>query len=86
VLYVPLELQFQLKPPTTLKLLSGISGSLSAFGDTYQVPLGLGLMQSLNKHFDLGARLSFDNLLGNQPDGANRADLRSLAILLNIRS
>jgi hypothetical protein len=86
VLYVPLELQFQLRPPTTLKLLSGISGNLSAFGDTYQVPLGLGLVQSLNKHFDLGARFSFDNLLGNQPDGVNRADLRSLAILLNIRS
>ena len=85
-LYVPVELEYQLGAPTMLKLLSGISGSLSNFGDTYQAPLGVGLVQNLNKHFDLGARFSFDNLLGQQPQNVGRADTRSLAILLNIRS
>jgi hypothetical protein len=86
VLYVPLELQFQLAPPTILKVLTGIAGTTSGFGDTYQVPLGLGLLQNLNKHFDLGARFSFDNLLGKQPADVGRADLRSFAVLLNVRS
>jgi hypothetical protein len=85
-LYVPLELEYQLGAPTMFKVLSGISGSWSAFGDTYQAPLGLGLVQNLTTHLDLGARFSFDNLLGKQPQGVGRADTRSLAVLLNIRS
>ena len=85
-LYVPLELEYQLGAPTTFKVLSGISGNLSRFGDTYQAPLGVGLVHNLTKHLDLGARLSFDNLLGQPPMGVGRADTRSLAILLNIRS
>jgi hypothetical protein len=85
-LYIPLELEYQLGAPTTFKVLSGISGAWSKLGDTYQVPLGLGLVQNLTTHVDLGARFSFDNLLGQQPQGVGRADTRSLAILLNIRS
>jgi hypothetical protein len=86
VLYVPLELEYQLGAPTTFKVLSGISGGLSTLGDTYQVPLGIGLVQNLTEHVDLGARFSFDNLLGQEPQGVGRADTRSLAVLLNIRS
>lgn len=85
-LYIPLELQFQAAAPTTLKLLTGLSGELSAFGDTYQIPFGVGVMQNLNEHFDLGARFSFDNLLGETPEGADSTDARSFAILLNVRS
>lgn len=85
-LYIPLELEYQLGAPTTFKVLSGISGAWSKLGDTYQAPLGLGLVQNLTTHVDLGARFSFDNLLGQQPQGVGRADTRSLAILLNIRS
>ena len=85
-LYVPLELEFQLGALTTFKVLTGILGDLSSFGDSYQAPLGVGLVRNLSAHFDLGARFSFDNLLGQQPQGAGRADTRSLAVLLNIRS
>jgi hypothetical protein len=85
-LFVPLELGFQAGAKTQVKLLTGILGQLSEFGDTYQVPVGLGVVQNLNKHFDLGARFSFDNLLGNQPEGVGAADTRSVAVLLNIRS
>ncbi|MEO8706154.1 MAG: hypothetical protein ABI867_39355 [Kofleriaceae bacterium] len=86
VLYVPVELQFQLAAPTTFKLVGGFIEGLSDFGDTYRVPVGIGLVQNLTKHLDLGARFSFDNLLGKQADEVDRADERSLAILLNIRS
>ena len=85
-IYIPLELQFQLGASTTFKLLSGLSGGLSAFGDTYEIPVGIGLLQNLTRHFDLGARFSFDNLLGHEQAGVGRADTRSLAVLVNIRS
>lgn len=86
VLYVPFELQFQVGASTTLRALSGLSGSLSAFGDTYQIPLGVGLVRNLNRHFDLGLRFSFDNLLGHQAPDVDGIDTRSLALLVNIRS
>ena len=85
-IYIPAELQFQLARATTFKLLTGLSGGLSAFGDSYEIPVGIGIVQNLNTHFDIGARFSFDNLLGAQPAGVGRGDTRSLALLLNIRS
>lgn len=84
--YVPLELSAQIGKQTTFKLLSGISGGLSTFGDSYQIPFGVGIVRNLTEHFDLGARFSFDNLLGQQPVGVSRTDTRSLAILVNVRS
>lgn len=84
-LFLPLELQYQLSAPTQLKLLSGINGSLDAFGDTYQVPVGVGLVQNLTENFDLGARFSFDNLLGETGEGVGRADARSIGVLANLR-
>lgn len=85
-LYIPLELQLQAGVSTTLKLLTGLSGGLSAFGDTYEVPVGLGVLQNLTRHFDLGLRFSFDNLLGHETTGVSRADTRSLALLINVRT
>jgi hypothetical protein len=84
--YMPVELQFQVGAATTLRLLGGLSGSLQAFGDSYEVPLGLGLVRNLNRHFDLGLRFSFDNLLGHTEPDLDRTDTRSLALLVNIRS
>lgn len=86
VVYVPLELAFQVAPKTQIKLLAGILGGITHFSDTYEVPVGIGIVQNLTKHFDLGARFSFDNLLGNQPANVGAADTRSVAVLLNIRS
>lgn len=84
-LFLPLELQYQVSAPATAKLLTGVSGSLSAFGDTLEVPLGVGVVHNLTETFDLGARFSFDNLLGHQADGVSRTDARSLAVQLLIR-
>jgi len=84
-LFIPVELQFQVGAAVSLKVLSGVLGQLSALGDTYQIPLGLGLVGNVSSHLDLGLRFSFDNLLGNVPDGVARADFRSLALLLTFR-
>jgi len=43
-LFIPVELQFQVGAAVSLKVLSGVLGQLSNLGDTYQVPLGLGLV------------------------------------------
>lgn len=84
--YMPVEIAYQVGAQTTFKLLTGLFGGLSRFGDTYEIPVGIGVVRNLNEHFDLGARFSFDNLLGAQPEGVGRGDERSLAILVNIRS
>lgn len=85
-LALPLELQYQLNAASSLKVLSGVTGSLSAFGDTLEVPLGVGLSHNLSEHLDLAARFSFDNLLGHHATGVGAADARSLAVLLAIRA
>jgi hypothetical protein len=85
LLFVPADLQFQVGDRVALKLLSGVTGVLSDLGETYEIPLGLGLVGNLSTTFDLGLRFSFDNLLGKQPAGVDRIDTRSVAVLLNVR-
>ena len=85
-LFIPLELQFQTTAALSVKVLSGVSGQLSALGDTYQVPLGLGLVGNVNSNVDLGVRFSFDNLLGHVATGVSRTDARSIGLLLTLRN
>jgi hypothetical protein len=85
-LFIPLELQIQATAAVSLKVLTGVTGQLSALGDTYRVPLGLGVVANLTRHLDLGLRFSFDNLLGHQATGESRADERSIGLLLIVRS
>jgi hypothetical protein len=84
-LFVPLELQFQLAPSTSLKFLTGITGHFSNLGDNYEIPVGIGAVYNVSTSMDLGLRFSFDNLLGAERTGVGRADVRSLALLLHIR-
>jgi hypothetical protein len=85
-LFIPLELQFQTTAALSVKVLSGVSGQLSALGDTYQVPLGLGLVGNVNSNVDLGVRFSFDTLLGHIATGTARTDTRSIGLLLTLRN
>ena len=85
-LFIPVELQFQVGAAVSLKVLSGVSGQLSDLGDTYQVPLGLGLVGNVSRHIDLGLRFSFDNLLGHVDTGVSRTDTRSIGLLLTLRT
>ena len=85
-LFIPVELAFQAADAVSLKVLSGVTGQLSALGDTYQVPLGLGVVGNLSRHLDLGLRFSFDNLRGGVPAGASRTDARSIGLLVTVRT
>ena len=86
MLFLPVELQVQASPAVAFKVLSGVLGQLSHLGDTYEIPLGVGLVGNINRNVDLGVRFSFDNLLGQVPEGASRTDARSLGLLLTLRS
>jgi len=85
-LFLPLELQIQASVAVSVKVLTGVTGQLSALGDTYRIPLGLGVVANLTPHLDLGLRFSFDNLLGHEAPGVSRADERSIGLLLIVRS
>jgi hypothetical protein len=85
-LFIPVELAFQATDAISLKLLSGVTGQLSSLGDTYHVPVGLGVVGNLSRHLDLGLRFSFDNLLGNVPAGESRTDARSIGLLVTVRT
>ena len=85
-LFIPVELQFQVGAAASLKVLSGVSGQLSELGDTYRVPLGLGLVGNVSSNVDLGVRFSFDNLLGHVFPGIARTDARSIGLLLTLRN
>ena len=85
-LFIPVELQFQVGAAVSVKLLSGVLGQLSELGDTYQIPVGLGLVGNVSRHVDLGLRFSFDNLLGTAPGTVIRNETRSLALLLTFRT
>jgi hypothetical protein len=84
-LFLPIELQFQATSAVSVKLLSGVTGRLSALGDTVRVPVGLGIVGNVNSSLDLGVRFSFDNLLGHQEAGVGRADVRSIGLLVVFR-
>jgi hypothetical protein len=83
--FMPVELQFQLSDRAVFKLLSGATGPLDHLDDQAQIPLGVALVLNLSPNLDLGARFSFDNLLGDHPPGVDAADQRSLALLLHLR-
>lgn len=85
-LFLPVELQFQAGRAVSLKVLSGVTGQLSALGDTYAIPLGVGVVGNVSRNADLGFRFSFDNLLGHAPPVGSRTDQRSLGLLLTFRS
>jgi hypothetical protein len=86
MLFIPVELQYQLQPMLALALQTGIWGSTEEFGDNYRAPLGILALYNVSPMLDVGARFSFDNLLGAKPDGApGRADARTLAVLANLR-
>jgi hypothetical protein len=84
-LFIPIELQYQVVPPVSFKILTGVLGPLSGFGDNYQIPVGLGVIGNLSEAIDVGLRFSFDNLLGKIPAGQTRTTASSLSLLMHLR-
>lgn len=71
ILDVPVAFQYQLQPQTALIVTSGLRESLRDFGDSYEIPLGLGANLALNHRLDLGGEFRLENLFG-QDGGIER--------------
>ncbi len=72
VLRVPVSLQFQAQPQTNIFATSGLRESLRDFGDSYEIPLGVGATFALNHRLDLGGEFRLDDLFGRDGGFARR--------------
>jgi len=84
ILTVPVRLGFMATPQLNLGLSVALRGFLDppvgGFGDSYQVPVGVGGTFAVNQALDVRAQFAFDNLGGKQLPGEGRADARTLSI------
>jgi hypothetical protein len=70
---VPLWFAVQPTCRWALHLRSGVHGSLVTYGDTYEIPMGLGVTVSPHRLVDISAEAAFRRLLGPQNDFKTRA-------------
>ncbi len=71
VVDMPVAIQFNAQPQTTAFLSTGFRASLGDFGDSYEIPLGVGAVFALNHRLDLGGEFRLENLFG-QDGGIER--------------
>jgi hypothetical protein len=85
-LSVPIRVGFQFHPQINAGLITGVSGWLSGFADSYQVPIGLSALAALNEKIDAAVNLTFPTVVGFVP-AANTShfDYRSVALIVNYR-
>jgi hypothetical protein len=85
VLRIPLTVQLQLRPELALLAGASVDGAfdppMGSFGDVYRVPVMAGLVFVPGRMVDLGAALTFPDLLGK--DGT--ADDRVLTAFVALR-
>lgn len=79
---VPVQLQYQLTDQNALLVTSGVRGPLDGFGDSVQVPVGVGAVVALSRRVDIGGEFLFTNLAGRGGGVAGRLLLLRLAIRL----
>jgi hypothetical protein len=64
-IYIPFEFAFQLTPAAAIFAETGIYGATKNFGDSWTMPLGVGINYLVQHAFDLGAEFKFNNAIGN---------------------
>jgi len=77
---VPVQLQYQLTDQNALLVTSGVRGPLDGFGNSVQVPVGVGAVIALSRRVDVGGEFLFTNLAGRDGGVAGRLLLLRLAI------
>jgi hypothetical protein len=86
VLRIPLTVQVQMRPDVALLVGASVDGMLNPpvgrFSDVYRVPVMAGLVFVPNRFLDLGATLTFPDLLGN--DGTTDDRFLSAFVALRI--
>jgi hypothetical protein len=85
-LFLPIDIQYQLNPQTMVYLSSGLNGPFKKFGDSYQIPAGLGANFAANNRIDFGAEFEVENLAGKEVEGGvERFDFITFIARLAIR-
>ncbi len=91
-LSVPLEVQYQILPQFAVFALSGFAAPLNFdnfdLGDSYAIPVGLGVLYALSNRLDVGAQFIFPNLAGKElfgDLGPDRLDSRFVYLNVNYR-
>ena len=88
-LRVPVSVAVQATPALALALGASLDGPLSPpvgnFSDLYSIPVGVAVMFSPSNMVDVGASLTFLNLLGNQVAAVDRTDERAMQAFVSGR-
>jgi len=69
---IPVEFAYQLALPTALFLESGLYGSARDFGNSWFMPLGVGINYLLQHGVDMGAEFKLDGPISNGGSGNGR--------------
>jgi hypothetical protein len=67
-IHVPIDIQYQINAQAMAFLSGGVEGPSDGFGDTYRIPLGLGILYALNNRFDVGAEFRLLDAFGKTED------------------
>jgi hypothetical protein len=81
-LSVPIRVGAQLHPQLNAGLITGVTGFLRNFADSYQVPVGLSMLAALNERIDAAFNLTFPAVVAA---GGSSFDFRSVALIVNYR-
>ena len=83
-LSLPVTVTFQLAPPVAVSLGGALDGPIGSaagsFGDLYRVPFGLALVFTPFRALDLGASVTFADLLGKAVPAGERWNTRGMQI------
>lgn len=77
----PVRFAYQATSAAAILVDTGVFGPLDGFGDHHRIPVGAGVSYGVSGALDVGARFTFDDLLGS--DGSTRS--RTLGAFTNIR-
>lgn len=84
--FLPIDIQYQINAQTMAYLSSGLNGPFKKFGDSYQIPVGLGANFAANNRIDFGAEIEVENLAGKEIEGGvERFDIITFIARLAIR-
>jgi hypothetical protein len=81
---IPTSIYFRAGEKLAPVLFTGLGTTdMDAFGDSYTIPVGVGVLYGINRTFDVGARFDLPRLIaGSEPKGA---DYRSLTAWVSVR-
>ncbi len=82
VIDIPVWAWYKATPELGVYLHTGFAESLSDFGDSYQIPLGLGANYAINEQLTAGLDFHFLNMLGS--DGGTDAKMIGLRAIYNL--